>query len=95
MPSGQAGFPIRFDFQPDSAGAAIQIRWTTRLVEGGRQIGITRKTRDQHGWISRAEIDIATFDGLGMRCLPRPWPGWLGTRWDMRWVWDTRPAPMT
>ncbi|HEX7939768.1 MAG TPA: hypothetical protein VF483_12350, partial [Gemmatimonadaceae bacterium] len=61
----QAGFPIRFDFQPDSAGAVIQIRWTTKLVEGGRQIGITRKTRDQNGWISRAEIDIATFDGLG------------------------------
>lgn len=61
----EAGFPIRFDFQPDSAGAAIQIRWTTRLVEGGREIGITRKTRDQNGWISRAEIDIATFDGQG------------------------------
>ena len=61
----EAGFPVRFDFQRDSAGAAIQIRWATRLVEGGRQIGITRKTRDQHGWIVRAEIEIATFDGLG------------------------------
>lgn len=61
----EAGFPVRFEFQPDSAGAAIQIRWTTRLVEGGRQIGITRKTSDQHGWIVRAEIEIATFDGLG------------------------------
>ena len=61
----EAGFPIRFDLQRDSAGAAIQIRWVTKLVEGGRQIGITRKTRDQNGWISHAEIDIATFDGLG------------------------------
>ena len=60
-----AGFPVLFDFQRDSAGAAIQIRWATRLVEGGRQIGITRKTRDQNGWIVRAEIEIATFDGLG------------------------------
>jgi len=61
----EAGFPIRFDFQKDSAGAAIQIRWVTKLVAGGRQIGITRKTRDQNGWISHAEIDIATFDGVG------------------------------
>lgn len=61
----EAGFPIRFDFQRDSAGAAIQIRWTTKLVEGGRQIGLTSKTRDQSGWISHAVIDIATFDGLG------------------------------
>ena len=61
----EAGFPIRFDFQKDSAGAAIQIRWTKRLVEGGRQIGLTAKTRDQNGWISHAVIDIATFDGLG------------------------------
>ena len=61
----QAGFPLRFEFQPDSAGASIHIRWATSLVEGGRQIGITRKTRDQDGWIVRAEIEIATFDGLG------------------------------
>ena len=66
----EAGFPIRFDFQKDSAGAAIQIRWTTKLVEGGRQIGLTRKTRDQNGWISHAEIDIATFDGLGHALSP-------------------------
>jgi hypothetical protein len=66
----RAGFPVRFDFQPDSAGAAIQIRWTTKLVDGGRQIGITRKTRDQNGWIVRAEIEVATFDGLGNALSP-------------------------
>jgi len=66
----EAGFPILFDFQRDSAGAAIQIRWATKLVEGGRQIGITRKARDQNGWIVRAEIEIATFDGLGHALTP-------------------------
>ncbi len=66
----EAGFPVLFEFQPDSAGAAIHIRWATRLVEGGRQIGITRKTFDQNSWILRAEIEIATFDGLGNALSP-------------------------
>jgi hypothetical protein len=65
-----AGFPMSFEFQPDSAGASIHIRWATRLVEGGREIGITRKTRDQHGWIVRAEIEIATHDGRGNALTP-------------------------
>jgi hypothetical protein len=66
----EAGFPVRFDFQRDSAGAAIHIRWTTKLVEGGREIGITHKTRNQDGWILRAEIEIATFDGRGNPLTP-------------------------
>lgn len=59
-----AGFPVRFDFQPDSAGASIQIRWTAR-IGNGQQIGVTSKTRDQHGWIVRAGIVIATHDPRG------------------------------
>jgi predicted Zn-dependent protease len=66
----EAGFPLVFEFQRDSAGAEIQIRWATSLVQGGRQIGITRKTRNQDGWIVRAEIEIATFDGLGHALTP-------------------------
>lgn len=61
-----AGFPMRFDFQPDSAGASIHIRWTAQLARtGGQQIGVTTKTRDQNGWIVRAEIVIATHDPRG------------------------------
>ena len=66
----EAGFPVQFIFQRDSAGASIHIRWTTRLREGGREIGITHKTRDHDGWILRAEIEIATFDGRGNALTP-------------------------
>jgi hypothetical protein len=66
----EAGFPLVFEFQRDSNGAEIQIRWATKLVVGGRQIGITRKASTQLGWIVRAEIEIATFDGLGHALTP-------------------------
>lgn len=65
----EAGFPLAFDVVPDSAGTDIQIRWSRQFQQGGQQIGLTNKTYNQHGWIVRAEIIIATFDPRG-RPLP-------------------------
>jgi hypothetical protein len=62
----EAGFPLAFDIVPDSAGTNIQIRWASRFPSSdGRKIGITTKTRDQHGWLTAAEIVIALHDTQG------------------------------
>lgn len=62
----EAGFPLAFDIVPDSAGTNIQIRWASRFPPSdGRKIGITTKTRDQHGWLKAAEIVIALHDTEG------------------------------
>jgi hypothetical protein len=59
----QAGFPLRFDVVRDSMATEIQIRWIQSFPKGDREkLGMTRKTRDQHGWIVGAEITIATHD---------------------------------
>ncbi len=61
-----AGFPIAFQFVHDSASAQIRIRWSSKFAEtDGRQIGVTTKTYDQHGWIVAAEIVLATHDVRG------------------------------
>ena len=65
----EAGFPLRFDVVLDSSSADIQIRWSQRF-QGAGQIGVTNKTRDQNGWIVRAEIVIATFDPRGQPLSP-------------------------
>ena len=65
-----AGFPIRFSFQPDSAGARIKIRFVNNTPEGAQAIGITSKKRDQHYWIAYAEIRIATHDNRGTTLDP-------------------------
>ena len=65
-----AGFPIAFQFVHDSASAQIRIRWSSRFAEaGGRRIGVTTRTHDQHGWIVNAGIVLATHDVRG-RPLP-------------------------
>lgn len=67
----EAGFPIRFDMVPDSAGSEIRIRWTTRFPpQDGRRIGVTHKVRDQNGWLVRAEIIVATHDSVGTPLPP-------------------------
>lgn len=58
-----AGFPLRFLHVVDSAAADMHIRFTPRLP--GLQIGLTRRYRDQHGWIVAAEITLATGDSSG------------------------------
>ena len=61
-----AGFPLSFQFVHDSATAQIQIRWSSAFAaRSGRQIGVTNKTYDQHGWIVRADIILATHDVRG------------------------------
>ena len=61
-----AGFPLSFQFVHDSATAQIQIRWSSAFAaRSGRQIGVTDKTYDQHGWIVRADIVLATHDVRG------------------------------
>lgn len=67
----EAGFPLAFDIVPDSAGTNIQIRWTSRFPPSdGRKIGVTTKTRDQHGWLKAAEIVIALHDAEGQPLTP-------------------------
>ncbi len=66
----RAGFPLRFDVVRDSMATEIQIRWIQAFPKGEREkLGMTRKTRDQYGWIVAAEITIATHDSEG---LPLP-----------------------
>lgn len=68
----RAGFPLRFLILRDSANTEIKIRWVTRLPDdtgGGAKLGMTRKLRDQYGWIHGAELTIATRDARG-RSLP-------------------------
>ena len=64
----RAGFPLRFLIFRDSANTEIKIRWVARFPEDvGPKLGMTRKLRDQHGWIHAAELTIATRDPLGRR----------------------------
>lgn len=65
-----AGFPMRFVFQPDSAGASIQIIWVDRVPEGERAIGVTTKWTTNDGWIGRAVIKVATHNKEGRRLTP-------------------------
>jgi hypothetical protein len=58
-----AGFPLRFLHVVDSAGADLHVRFTTALP--GRQIGLTNRIRDRHGWIVGAEVTVATQDERG------------------------------
>jgi hypothetical protein len=60
-----AGFPLRFDVVRDSASASIHIIWVQALDAGTTRIGVTRKTRDQNGWILQADISIALRDPDG------------------------------
>jgi hypothetical protein len=62
----RAGFPVAFDIVTDSASADIRINWVTQFSpDDGRRIGVTNKTRDQHGWLRGAEITIALHNREG------------------------------
>lgn len=66
----RVGFPLRFLILRDSANTEIKIRWVAGFPEEiGPKLGMTRKLRDQHGWIHAAELTIATRDPRG-RKLP-------------------------
>jgi hypothetical protein len=62
-----AGFPLRFLHVVDSASADLHVRFTTTLP--GRQIGVTSRHRDQHGWIVAATVTIAT-EGADGQAFP-------------------------
>lgn len=66
----RVGFPLRFLILSDSANTEIKIRWVARFPDDvGPKLGMTRKMRDQHGWIHAAELTVATHDPRG-RKLP-------------------------
>jgi hypothetical protein len=66
----RAGFPLRFLILRDSANTEMKIRWVAQFPEDvGPKLGMTRKLRDQHGWIHAVELTVATHDARG-RKLP-------------------------
>jgi hypothetical protein len=61
-----AGFPVALDVVVDPSNTNIRIVWTNQFpASEGDQIGVTRKQRDAHGWITSAEITIAMHDKNG------------------------------
>ena len=67
---GRDPLPIRFDFVLDSATADIRVTWLEQFgAEQGMRVGVTRRTSDQFGWLSEAQIDIAIHDSAG-RTIP-------------------------
>lgn len=74
----EAGFPLSFNFVHDSAGSDIHLLWTTKLAsDDARRIGSTTKTRDQHGWITAAEITVSMQDPHGQLLAPETIAGVL------------------
>jgi len=65
-----AGFPLRFAFVYDSAGADLTIRWRDRFPdEDGQRIGVTERIHTSDYQIVHASIFIALHDSAG-RTLP-------------------------
>ena len=65
-----AGFPLRFAFVYDSAGADMSIRWRDRFpADEGQRIGVTERLQTSDFLIARARISIALHDSTG-RVLP-------------------------
>jgi hypothetical protein len=66
-----AGFPLRFEFVLDSAGADIAIRWRDRFPESdGQRIGVTERIQSSDFLIDRAGIMIALHDSAGRALSP-------------------------
>ena len=66
----EAGFPLRFNFLLDSAGADITLRWRERFpAEEGQRIGVTERIHTSEFWIASARIQIANHDSVG-RLIP-------------------------
>jgi hypothetical protein len=73
-----AGFPLRFNFLLDSAGADIEVRWRERFPpEDGQRIGVTERIHTSEFWIASARIEIATHDSAGHRIPARMMGGTL------------------
>ena len=52
-----AGLPVRFTFTDDSVGAEVKLRWVDHFTDAAA--GRTYWSRDQHGWIFGADIEVA------------------------------------
>jgi hypothetical protein len=64
------GFPLRFTFVLDSAGADLTLRWRDRFPdEDGQRIGVTERIHTGDFRIVHASIFIALHDSAG-RTLP-------------------------
>jgi hypothetical protein len=55
--------PVRFETVGDSSAAEITVTW--RAAFDGSLVGATRRFRDQHGWLGRAEIQLALRTSAG------------------------------
>jgi hypothetical protein len=67
----EAGFPLRFTFVYDSAGADLSIRWRDRFPDAdGQRIGVTERVQTSEYLIARARVDIATRDSAGRTLSP-------------------------
>lgn len=67
----EAGFPMRFDVVYDSSSTELKILFVSQLgADQGRRIGVTHLLRDQHGWLVKAEIEIATLGPAGEALPP-------------------------
>lgn len=60
-----AGAPIGVDFTTDSASALVHVSWIDRFPDGAA-IGETEQTWDQHRWLVRGEITLATHTVTGL-----------------------------
>jgi type II secretory pathway pseudopilin PulG len=66
----EAGFPLRFIFVYDSAGADISIRWRDHFPAGdGQRVGVTDRLHGSDYLIKRASIAIAMRDSAA-RTMP-------------------------
>ena len=69
-----AGLPVRFSFTDDSVGAEVKLRWIDHFTDAAA--GRTYWSRDQHGWIFGAEVEVALhatngarYDGRAVRTI--------------------------
>jgi hypothetical protein len=70
------GVPIRLDFVLDSASSDVQIVWIERFgPESGSRVGNTRRTTDQNGWITSAQLTVAVHDSAGRTIPPEALAG--------------------
>jgi len=66
-----AGFPLRFAFVFDSAGADIAIRWVERFPsEAGQRIGETERIHTSASLIANARVLVANHDSSGRVLKP-------------------------
>lgn len=62
----EAGFPLRFAFVYDSAGADVCIRWHDRFPPSdGQRVGVTERVQTSKFFIAHANVLVALHDSTG------------------------------